>query len=328
MRADPLPARRPPPGSGSPPRRRAEFPPLRLLPLLCAVLVIPILSPTPTVAQAALESAREVEERCGVQVVPGDEIEAAVRARRGYDVTAAPNEGRFLAELLLDLAADYRERRPDGPPLLIRQQEFFPAFLRATGLSAGDAPPNFRKAKRFGQRIVVEYRGNRVVERVKEGPTPRQAVAVRAAWPDSGSLPSAYTYEDTASEPDVRVREEHDIHYRLLEFVAVVAYDEMEGVSGRPISGPLGALFDVIGMARIRESRFAVAGDAQVTFTRVRKVVSHDAVATVTADGRARQGIPEDRPGLERLRELVTRDFEIEYTGAPPALCPATASPG
>lgn len=268
-----------------------------------------------------------MERRCGVQLVSAEELDAAVRDRSGYDITATPNQGRFLAELLLDLARRHRKRRPAGPPLLIRYDEFFPAYLRATGLSGDAAPPGFREAHRVGQKVVVEYRKNRVVEGVEEGPDPRQALAVRATWPDTGRLPSSFTFRDTASHPEVRVRHRRTLTYRLLELDSVVAYDRVRGVAGRPVSGLLGILFDLVGMAPIRHSRFAVADDGtQVTLTRVGTRSSLESVATVTPEGRARRGIPDGRPELERLREVVERDVEVEYAAPPPPACPGEAA--
>lgn len=259
-------------------------------------------------------------------MVPPGPIEDAIRARRGYDVTATPNGGRFLAELLLDLARRRQDRRPDGRPFVVRHDDFFPAYLRVTGLTAEEAPPAFRKAHEFGQRLVVEHREDRVIEAVEEGPDPRQALSVRATWPDTRDAASSFTYEDTVSRPNVRVRNERVVTYRLLEYVGFVMYDEMDGVSGRPTTGLLGALFDVIGMAHIEQSRFAVAGDGtQVTLTRVRKVVPTETVATVDPDGNARRGIPDGRPDLDRLLDLLDRNVEGEYAGPPPAACPSGA---
>lgn len=267
------------------------------------------------------------EPRCAVQRVSTEDLEAAMRARRGYDPTATPNQGRFLAEVLLDLAREHRARDPAGAPILIRYEEFFPAFLRLTGLEAEEAPPGFRHANRVNQRIVVEYRRDRVVEAVEEGPDPRQVLAVRATWPDTGSAPASFSFRDTASDPEVRVRNERPVLYRLVEFDSVVAYDRMSGLVGRPVSGVLGVLFDVVGMVDIRAHRFAAAGDGtQVTLTRVERGSSMESVATVTPDGRASRGLPDGRPELERLRELVERDFEIEYAGEPPPACPGRAT--
>lgn len=293
-------------------RRRVAPAGLLVLPVLLAAAPL-------TGAQPAPEGAAPP---CRLRLVPGPEVESAIRSARGYDITAAPNQARFLADVFLELARRYRERAPDGPPLVVRQEEFFPAFLRVTGLRPEEAPPAFRKAHRFGQRMVVEYRRERVLEGMEAGPEPRQALAVRAAWPDTGSLPSSYTYRDTASDPDVRVRHRRQVTYRLLEFVAVVAYDRMEGVSGRPTSGALGALFDVVGMADILESRLVPAGEgAQVTYSRVRKVVPVETVATITAEGRARRGIPEGKPRYRRLERMVRRAVEPTYAGEPPRAC-------
>lgn len=316
----------PPPGA-RPPGRGRRAPPLSLLlPLLGGAWL-----PTTAGAPVPQEAAREIEElerRCGVRVVPSGEIEAAIRSRRGYDLTAAPNQGRFVAELLLDLAERHRARRPDGPPLLIRQEEFFPAFLRATGLRAEEAPPAFRAARRVGQTMVVEHRRDRVLERVVKGPEPRRALSVRATWPDRDGLPSSYTYDDTLADPRLRVRHDRDVSFRLLEFAAVVAYDQVEGVSGRPTSGPLGLLFELLGMASLQESRFVVAGDRQVVFTRVRKLLPRAAVATVSPEGRARIGIPRELPGHRRLRTMVEAGFEVQYAAPPPPLCPRAAETG
>lgn len=298
----------------------------RGLPRTGAVVRVLLLAPTLLAALAPGGRAQPApgtdSVTCDLQLVPAEVVESAIRTTGGYDIAAAPNQGRFLAELLLELARRFRDRAPEGPPFVLRQEEFFPAFLRVTGLSPAEAPPAFRKAHRYGQRMFVEYVRERVLERMLAGPEPRQALAVRAAWPDTGALPASYAYRDTASDPDIRVRHERDVTYRLLEFVGIVAYDRMEGVSGRPTSGALGALFDVVGMAEIEESRFVPAGnDAQVTFTRVRKVVPLEAVATITADGRARRGLPRHDPRFERLREIVTRELDAEYAGAPPPAC-------
>lgn len=258
-----------------------------------------------------------------------EDLRAAIRARKGYDITATPNQGRFLAEVLLDLARRHRGQSAEGRPFILRYEEFFPAFLQVTDLAAEEAPPGFRHADRVGQKIVVEYRRDRVIERVDEGPVPRQALSVRATWPDTGALPSRYSYRDTASEPEVRVRNERIVTYRLVAFDTVVAYQRVRGVAGRPVSGLLGALFDLVGMVEIRESRFAVASDGtQVTLTRVGRRSPFESVATVTPEGRAFRGVPEGRPELEGLRELVERDFEIDYAGRAPPTCPAqTTSP-
>lgn len=260
---------------------------------------------------------------CPLPVAPESEIESVIREQLGYDVTAAPNEGRFMAELLLGLARRYRSRRPDGPAFRVRQEEFFPAFLRATGLDSAGVPRSLLMARRFDQSVVVEHRRSRVLEgEGAAGLRPELALAVRVSWPDTGGAPDSYTYEDTASDPSIRLRHERVVRYRLLDFDSVTVYDEMEGVSGRPTSGLLGSLFDVMGMVDFRESRYAVAPDgAQVAMVRAEKLLPLTAVATVTPDGRAGRGIPPDRDDLVPLRRRLQRPLGLEYVPWPADGC-------
>jgi len=306
--------------------------PAALLTGLQPVTGIPPIATTPLSAQEApeaAESAAEVERRCRVRVVEGPEIEEVIRGLEGYDVTAAPNEGRFMADLLFRLVERHRTRGADDRPLRIRQEEFFSAFLRATELTSEEAPAAFRMSRRFGQTIVVEHRRDRVINEVEAGPEPRRALAVRVEWPDTGDVPDRYTYEDTLSDPHLRLRHEREITYRLLDYDSLVVYDAMEGISGRPTSGALGALFAVLGMTGFLESRYAVADDGtQLTYTRVKKLFTFDAVATVSPEGRAERGVPDDRPDLEALRPRVEADLEVRYAREPPPVCPPlTPSP-
>jgi hypothetical protein len=270
-------------------------------------------------------SLQQVERRCGIQVLSSDAIEQAMRAqaRHGYDITASPNQGRFIAAILFALAERQRKQEDETRPFLIRQEELFPAYLRATGTSPEEVPPGYRKGRKVGIAMSVAYRTDQVIDQVEEGPVPQQALSVRATWPDTGDFPSGYVYEDTTSDPEVRIRRGRPTTYRLLKYPDFVVYDEMRGISVEPTSGALGTLFDAIGMAEVEETRYVVAEDeTQVTFTRVHKLFSMDSFATVTSAGRARRGIPEDRPGLKRFESVLGQDLEVTYAGSPPPVCP------
>ena len=54
--------------------------------------------------------------------------------------------------------------------------------------------------------------------------------------------------------PKLKVTNRQEITYRLLVFGEMVVYDEIDGTSGRPLSGVLGALFKVIGDGRLYHS--------------------------------------------------------------------------
>lgn len=301
--------------------RRPGPPGLALVAGTLLVLSGPVDLPAPARGPEGAARAESGERGCERQLVSERVIEEAIRGRRGYDITATPNQGRFLADLLLDLADRYRKRRPSGAPLLIRQQEFFPAFLRVTGLSAEEAPPGFRKAYRYRQRMVVEYRSDRVVEGVRQGPEPRQALSVRAAWPDTGSCRRATPTRTPCPIPTSGSARSGTSPTACSSTWPSSCTIGWRGSPAGPRAGPLGALFDVLGMAEIRQSRFVPAGQgAQVTYSRVRKVAPGETFATVTADGRARRGLPEDRR-FHRLRSILERDLAVEYAEEPPPAC-------
>lgn len=271
-------------------------------------------------------SRQELERRCNIQVLSTEAIERAMReqAQKGYDIAAGPNQGRFIAAILFALADRERTQGDENRPFLIRQKELFPAYLRATGKSPEEVPPGYLRGKEVGIAMSVAYQTDQIVGEVKEGPVPEQALSVRATWPESDGLPSSYVYEDTTSDPNVRVRRERPTTYRILKYADLVVYDEMKGISVRPTSGALGALFSAIGMAEVDETRFVVSEDqTQVTLTRVHKLFSVGSLATVTRDGRARKGLPEDRPELERYEAVLKQDLEVTYTGPPLHVCPA-----
>lgn len=294
--------------------------------VLLVVLVGALAGLSPARGQSHPLSARQLERQCEVEVLSSSTIEQAIRAeaQRGYDIAATPNQGRFTAGMLFALAERQRNRGSDDTPFLIRHEELFPAFLRVTGLPPSEVPPTYRKANEVGLVMIVEYRTSRVIEQVEDGPVPRQALAVRATWPAPDDRPPSYTYADTTSDPDVRVRRQRNTTYRLLEYADLVVYDETEGIAAQPTSGALGALFDAIGMVEIEETRFVVADDGtQGTRTQVDLLVPLETLATVTPEGRAHRGLAEDHPQLQRLKEVLNRDLEITYAGPPPSACPA-----
>lgn len=271
-------------------------------------------------------SRQQVERRCGIQVLSSEAIEQAMRAQagQGYDIAASPNQGRFIAAMLFALAERQDEQEGETRPFLIRQEELFPAYLRVTGQSPAEIPPGYRKGRDVGIAMSVAYRPDQVVAAVENGPFPQQALSVRATWPDARDLPSSYVYEDTTSDPEVRIQRERPTTYRLLKYPDFVVYDEMNGISVEPTSGALGVLFEAIGMAEVEETRYAVAEDqTQVTYTRVNKLFSMNSFATVTSDGRAHRGIPEDRPDLKQFEPVLGQELEVTYTGPPPPVCPA-----
>ena len=62
------------------------------------------------------------------------------------------------------------------------------------------------------------------------------------------------------------------IAYRLLDFGDMIAYDRVQGLTGRPTSGILGLLFRNIGEGRVVASRMAISHDGlQVSRAKAKK---------------------------------------------------------
>ncbi len=242
--------------------------------------------------------------------VPREEILSAMRACDGYDPTATTNGARFQAEVLLRLA----HQAPDGPPLFLGHAEWFWAFLERTGLPPGEAPAFSRLAYEHGQDLQIDYRGDRVIESA-EGPRPAFAANVTVWWPERRGAPNSYSYEDLLSTPHLEVTNERLIQYRLVEVDGMVVYGEVEGLLGRPTTGVLGALFQLIGNGNVRESRMLISRDGlQISRALVRKwAMSVTQTVTIHPDGRMEKDFPRDRPDLAALAARLGEPLQIRY---------------
>jgi hypothetical protein len=248
------------------------------------------------------------------RVVPQDEILEAMRRSQGFTLTATANGPRLQAEVLLHLVRQAMGSDPARRPLLLGHEEWYRAFLERTGLEPEEAPVYVRLPYLIGQDLVVDFRRDRVVETVVRGPRPTMAANVRLRWPEAAKRGS-FSYEDLLSDPTLRVTLERDIHYRLLDYGDQLWYAEVAGVHGRPTSGALGLLFDLVGEARVVETRSAVSPDGlQVVRSRGRKLfLTRTATATIWPDGHARKGIPEGRPDLKEIEDRLMEPLEIRF---------------
>ena len=154
-----------------------------------------------------------------------------------------------------------------------------------------------------------------IVKVVKKGSHPTLTVNVRTAWPDRPDETDKFSFIDTLSVPKLKVTNRQEITYRLLVFGDMVVYDEIDGTSGRPLSGVLGALFKVIGEGRIEYYHSVLLDDGlQVVRAKARKsLFSKTTTITIYPDGRAENGMPPNRPDLAATEELLKRDLDIEY---------------
>ena len=147
--------------------------------------------------------------------------------------------------------------------------------------------------------MVVDYRRERVIGG-EIGPQLELAMNVCIWWPEARGRPGKYSYEDLLSKPRLRVTNERVISYRLMDFGDMTVFDDIKGLRGRPTSGVLGFLFQLIGEGRVVENRMAISGDGlQVARARARKAL-FEVVSTVTVypDGRAEKDLSPARPDL------------------------------
>ncbi|MEX2500642.1 MAG: hypothetical protein WD397_17385 [Wenzhouxiangellaceae bacterium] len=268
---------------------------------------------------AAVAGATPATDQCGHVLVDTATMREVIAGIEGYDTAAATNQSRFVADFLFGLA-----RRPEitgrSGTFQVQPERFFEAWLEVTEHRADEAPVSMRKVLEHGQRFVVDARA--AVRISPASVEARQALAVRASWPDAPGTADHYSYHDTMAEPSIRLRHERVITYLLIDFGDFVAYENMRGIRGRPTSGALGALFGLLGMAEILQSRFAVADDqSQVNRSRVEKLFSFTTLTTITPDGIAERGIPADRDDLERLADKLERPLDIEMLRPWPAAC-------
>jgi len=199
--------------------------------------------------------------------------------------------------------------------MFIGHREWYEAFLARTGLSESAAPLYARASYEVGQDMLVEYRREHVIEAVLTGPAPRIAATVRLFWPSAPGRPDHYGYDDLLSRPHLRVTAKRLVSYRMLDYEDRVWFAEVRGLHGRPTSGPLGVLFDLIGEARVIESRSALNPDGvQVVRGRASKW-GFDRTETVTiwSDGRAERGAPAERRDLVALEARLKEPLEVRF---------------
>jgi hypothetical protein len=238
--------------------------------------------------------------------------------RRGYALTATSNSVRFQAGVFRALVHRARLEEPAKSRLLIDPHDHARAYMAATGLRAEELPLFVRLSWQHRQYQLVDYGADRVIARAANA-RPVLAVSVVAWWPDSAGRPQQYSYVDTLARPWLRVAQHRVVSYRVLYFDDMVVYDDVQGISGRPLTGVLGLLFDVIGEGAAVQSRSAISKDGvQVTSSMVRKgFITLTPVATVHPNGVIEKDVPRDRDDLEAIVTRLRRPLGIEYVPAP-----------
>jgi hypothetical protein len=228
-----------------------------------------------------------------------------------YNVLVTTNAGRFQSEVLLTLIRRYRSIDPTEAPFFIHAEDWYNAFITATGISEDEAPSFVSIPKRNQQKTLVDYSIDRVISKVNSGRRPILAANVMVWWPEEFE----YQYMDRSTDPHLQVTNISPVTYRLLDFGNKIVVDEIEGIKGRPTTGALGALFKALGNGSIKWSRFAIAPDGTLVMKAKAKKAFASITSTVTvfSDGNAVKGIPKNRPDLERAADYLEVPIELEY---------------
>jgi hypothetical protein len=232
-----------------------------------------------------------------------------------FEITATTNGSRFQGGTILRLARLAFDRNPDGPPLFIDHEDSFRAYLQVAGLTEAQAPMFVRKAYDHRQAQLIEYRRSAVIAAVEVAPPVELAVAVRASWPDTPGLPRSFSYEDTFSDPTLRVTNMQVVTYKLVKFKNFTLYDSVSGVYGKPTSGALGVLFWLLGDSRVLQSRSAITHDGLQIVLAHAKWGWFDKMPLVTIqkNGKAREEIDRGREDLREIEKTLKQEIRIRY---------------
>jgi hypothetical protein len=257
---------------------------------------------------------------CSVDTVHAETVAAAMyiaaRAHGDYDILATTNATRFQTALLLELVRQARQSNMAGEVLFVRAEDIYFGFLKVAGLQGEpeNAPLYRRLAYEYRQDIEIEYRSDGVIQEVVSGPPHYTALNVRVAWPDRQDAVTKYGFTDTLAVPKLKITNHQVITYRLVDFGNMVAYDKVDGLSGRPLTGLLATLFKLIGEGNVRWSRSMYSVDGlQIIRARAKKIFNKTATVTIDPDGRAHKDVPDDRPDLAAIAERLEQKIEITY---------------
>ena len=247
------------------------------------------------------------------------ELLAAMRAeqRKGYALDAIANAVRLQVGVFLTLADHAAATDPEQRVLRIDHPDYRAAFLEVTGLAPNALPLFVKVPHAFREDYLVEYRIARVIDAASAANGPRRALNVKAGWPDAPDAPASYSYEDRSIDPALEVTHERVTAYRVLDYGTLVVYDDIHGVTGRAISGALGAVFKLVGKAQAVQTRFAIAPDGtQVVRTTARKLLTLSQTVTIEPDGKVTKGVPADRPDLSAIDQLL-RSHQVSVVYLP-----------
>ena len=249
--------------------------------------------------------------------VSRQEIREAMRGHGPYSLTSTTTSMLFGSQALLALVRQRRLTAPGSTQLFIDHADWFAAHRETAGVPYEKMSESARAGFEHRQDVLVDY-GPAVVQDVTAGPAPLTALDVTIAWSDSADVPGSFSYHDTLSVPKVDVFNQRVIRFRMLEYDGALVFDEVTGISVRPL-GFLSGLFGVLGNPDLKETRLALSPDYwQVVRGRVKVLpgISKTGTAFIEPGGKGHEDPPDDRPDLKELAQRLRRSAEVRY-GSP-----------
>lgn len=281
---------------------------LRLLALLTAVMSLGGATGRSGASRMPCDSA---------YAVTRDEMKAAMALHGAYNLAATTTSMRFGAEALLELVRRRRQEVPGETRLFIDQPDWFAAHMETAGVTYEQMSEAARAGFEHHQNALVEY-GPDVLEKVEEGPTPRDVLDVTISWPDSDGAASSFTYRDTLSVPKVEVHDSRVIRFKLVRYDDMLLFDQIDGISVKPL-GFLSAIFALVGKPDLKQSRVAVSADQwEVMRGRVKVLpgISKTGTAVIEPSGKGHEKIPIERSDLDSLERRLEAPVKLKYAKA------------
>ena len=188
-----------------------------------------------------------------------------------------------------------------------------PAGGRSGGGRGGKAPIGRRLAYEYQQSIEVLYGPARRREEGQGWVGTVDRGEREAGLAGSPGQVRKFSFEDTLSVPKLKVTNHQLMTFRFLVFSDMVVLDDIQGISGRPLSGMLGTIFKVIGEGNAGTPDTASRPMDGRCCEPATKVISKTVTATINPDGTGGNGVPEDRADMVAMEDRLEQPLELEY---------------
>lgn len=243
-----------------------------------------------------------------------EELVAVMQHEKGYAIAMTTNAVRFQIYTIAHLIDWIQRTKPQIQTLTIDYTVWFKAYLKAAGLDESAAPKFMRIAYKYKQNYRIDIKKKDAFDISPENVTLHSAAEIQLWWDDANDAPKRFWYKDMNPYVHMRVINERNITYRLLNFGDMIVCDTIEGLKGRPISGILGVMFKVLGDVTATQIRMSISNDGlQLTRVYTQKgLITVKVDTTIYPNGRGIINVPRNRPDLEQAVSRLALPLKIK----------------